>query len=827
MMRISQMILFTLFTGSFCLRLLESWQSALPAELALPLVFIPAATYLALAGFRNKLPVWLIPIRIIIVALIPIAATFLVSALIADPPAWQLAHQVNTFLITHIQFEHPTSYQIHTAMSHLPLRPWDWANDDILLPVFLPLITATFISVLFHLYIRLTRSIWLLLGLVTLSQIFAFSYFLRGFNFLVPLNFSSALFLQFILRTGLARRKNSMRRTSAGFIGRLTWMIVLITVTLTFSLSYQPFLPIWLQNQTSLDKLMDKLMKPMLPFLPETVFGWETSNLGQPIETNNEPLFYVQSPKPIYWRSQAYEIYNFNSWSLSRPRYHTFLQLPIVFADHSASGSPGMIPPTLNTSSNVSGKIGNFQVKLIKPMASQVGLLLPTTSLVLNQISDPSLLFDYNPNLSNLTANRDLPAKTKYTLTGMIPVYKADDLRQVQMQTIIRPVQGRSRTSPPPQNPQSPSFRSEYENQQSSLQSSPRSYPYRTTDSSVANLAAQITADAPTPYDKIQALIKYLQDNESYTTSPPPLLANTDLVTDFLFNTHQGYCVHFSTALARMANAIGFRTLWIVGFREGQPLPETVNNPFPGESRDTVRVLTSADAHSWVEIYFPNYGWIPFDATPGFENPQHPAETEEILLSNTEETNDNSTTPSRSPVTSPKNDPANDNTEAGLSTATTSPASFAFILIVLTVLLGILGTIFRRMYVRRRWYRFNYQQKIAFLYADVLKSSARFGIERLPAETPGEFLKRLPDGPPEWKKAWSDLTKAVEMGLYSTDANESQVNELLNLNHQIRSLLIRLQKSKLLKKNKLWQGLPSLFRERVLSKITAVNPKSS
>jgi len=99
----------------------------------------------------------------------------------------------------------------------------------------------------------------------------------------------------------------------------------------------------------------------------------------------------------------------------------------------------------------------------------------------------------------------------------------------------------------------------------------------------------------------------------------------------------EGYCDYFSTAMAVLARASGVPVRWVKGYAPGSlpaelfmGMPEDVIDPNMGGSY-TVR---NADAHSWVEVYFEGFGWIPFEPTPGFSYPYaYPAgETPEIVL---------------------------------------------------------------------------------------------------------------------------------------------------------------------------------------------------
>ncbi|GAS85210.1 transglutaminase [Paenibacillus amylolyticus] len=124
----------------------------------------------------------------------------------------------------------------------------------------------------------------------------------------------------------------------------------------------------------------------------------------------------------------------------------------------------------------------------------------------------------------------------------------------------------------------------------------------------VKSLAKEIMQGSDTRYDAVQAVKTYLAAHAEYTldTRMPP--RGTDFVDDFLFVTRQGYCNHFSTAMIVLLRAEGIPARWVKGFGSGVADPE-----IPGQY-----IISQGDAHSWVEVYFPGAGWMPFEATPGF-----------------------------------------------------------------------------------------------------------------------------------------------------------------------------------------------------------------
>ncbi|HET9731015.1 MAG TPA: transglutaminase domain-containing protein, partial [Acidimicrobiia bacterium] len=124
------------------------------------------------------------------------------------------------------------------------------------------------------------------------------------------------------------------------------------------------------------------------------------------------------------------------------------------------------------------------------------------------------------------------------------------------------------------------------------------------TTARTRQLAAEVTASASTPYDKIQALIAWLGTHTKYSLDAPLSPSNVDVVDDFLFRSKLGWCEQIASSLVVMARSVGIPARLATGFAPGEQDPLT--------GRFTVR---ENDAHAWAEIYFPGIGWQHFDPT--------------------------------------------------------------------------------------------------------------------------------------------------------------------------------------------------------------------
>jgi protein-glutamine gamma-glutamyltransferase len=103
-------------------------------------------------------------------------------------------------------------------------------------------------------------------------------------------------------------------------------------------------------------------------------------------------------------------------------------------------------------------------------------------------------------------------------------------------------------------------------------------------------------------YDAVKRIERHLRRNYTYSERPP---TRKYPLESFLFQDRIGYCQQFSGAMALMLRMVGIPARPVSGFSPGSL------NRDSGEYR--VRDL---DAHSWVEVYFSDIGWVTFDPTP-------------------------------------------------------------------------------------------------------------------------------------------------------------------------------------------------------------------
>ena len=128
----------------------------------------------------------------------------------------------------------------------------------------------------------------------------------------------------------------------------------------------------------------------------------------------------------------------------------------------------------------------------------------------------------------------------------------------------------------------------------------PRDVPER-----VFALAQSLTVPASTPYEKASAIESYLR-LFPYTLDVPAPPPNRDVVDYFLFDLQRGYCDYYASSMVVLARAVGLPSRLVVGYATGTY-----------DSSQAQYVVAASDAHSWAEVFFPDFGWVEFEPTGG------------------------------------------------------------------------------------------------------------------------------------------------------------------------------------------------------------------
>lgn len=126
-------------------------------------------------------------------------------------------------------------------------------------------------------------------------------------------------------------------------------------------------------------------------------------------------------------------------------------------------------------------------------------------------------------------------------------------------------------------------------------------WPYR----ALWEEARRLRAGAKTPYGAVVAIEAWLRATGGfvYDETPPPSGGLPPLVA-FVQDGRAGYCQHFAGAMALMLRFVGIPARVAAGFTSGK-------------REDGGWTVTDHNAHTWVEAWFPGYGWLSFDPTPG------------------------------------------------------------------------------------------------------------------------------------------------------------------------------------------------------------------
>jgi transglutaminase-like putative cysteine protease len=121
----------------------------------------------------------------------------------------------------------------------------------------------------------------------------------------------------------------------------------------------------------------------------------------------------------------------------------------------------------------------------------------------------------------------------------------------------------------------------------------------------VRNLAARLVEGQNVVYERVIKIQDYVRQSVPYDLESALPASDQDVVDYFLFEADSGFCTYYASAMAVLLRIEGIPTRLVTGYAPGEFVPEQGNFEVTGDL-----------AHAWAEVYFPGYGWIPFEPTP-------------------------------------------------------------------------------------------------------------------------------------------------------------------------------------------------------------------
>ena len=324
-------------------------------------------------------------------------------------------------------------------------------------------------------------------------------------------------------------------------------------------------------RQTVMDRLFFTEPRDVFSLSAEGFYPQGISQLGGPVSPSDHPVMQVSAQKTVYLRGVMLDAYDGRSWrnTLGGRRY--LWDASGMAAKRNLLFNQDL--PAAGLSSSLT-EAKNVSVRMLSSSAST--LFTPQRIRNLRAGGD---LVPYFSNSSELFITRNLQEGDTWSVSA--PLFQAGD---PGLSILIDAASSG-------EDPQYEEIKETYTSLPSHL------------EEPVWQLAADITQNLDSSYEKAFALQTWLSRNYRYALDVAIQPADVDFVTNFLFNTREGYCTYFASAMTVLCRMVGLPARYVEGYL-------AVPNA-QGES-----LVTGLDAHAWTEVYFQNFGWLTFDATP-------------------------------------------------------------------------------------------------------------------------------------------------------------------------------------------------------------------
>ena len=286
----------------------------------------------------------------------------------------------------------------------------------------------------------------------------------------------------------------------------------------------------------------------------------------------------------------------------------------------------------------------------------------------------------------------------------------------------------------------------------------------------VAQLAAQITSGAGSPFEQARALQDYFRAGTFRYDLSVNQGHDEQALENFLFTTRAGYCEQFAGAYAVLARLTGLPTRVAVGFT-------------PGElGADGLFHVRGLNAHAWPEVYMGSAGWVAFEPTPGRGAPGAESYTGVPEQQAAPGSNQPPTTAPATTTTAPDDTATPSTTRPPTQAATEADEArpvwrnpFVFVILLVVSLLVLLAigvpVVKAARKRRRRTGATTAADKVWVAWTEAADAVGRAGVPRKPSETLGEHARRAAAGtalPPPAVGALEDLAYDAAAASYSS-----------------------------------------------------------
>lgn len=301
-------------------------------------------------------------------------------------------------------------------------------------------------------------------------------------------------------------------------------------------------------------------------------YGGEELQLSGAIQLGDQPVMVAEAPQGprYYWRSTVYDSYDFSSW---RWRH---IRTVRAYTDNSGLRlNIGDSAARTTVEQKFTMLIRSTQLVHTAPQPVELGLPVEIELDCVLDFGRACVSENQPSDVAIIRARETLRSGDSYSALSSISTASADMLRTaspVYPEWVIRLyLQGAENVS------------------------------VKVRDQAYTIIQ---TTGAQTPYDKARAIEIWLRTNITYSESIQTPPRGEDPIEWFLFTSREGYCNYYATAMILMLRSQGIPARMAAGFAQGEWDPERGGY-----------LVRERDAHTWVEVYFPGYGWIEFEPT--------------------------------------------------------------------------------------------------------------------------------------------------------------------------------------------------------------------